>query len=809
MDLNGKWILKGFDEKDNEISVEASVPGCVHTDFIRNGIIKDLYFRDNVNSYRWVEKKNFTYEKTFFVDEVYGNAYIEFDGLDTYCDVFLNGTKIGEADDMFIPYEFCADGALKKGENVLAVAFRPPVAEVKNMPEREGVFARERMNTRRMQCTYGWDWVDRFVTMGIYRDVRLAFRKPNEISNVYVFTKRITPYSAQIKAEIEFRDVVPEKNTVRIKIYSPDGKIVYSKRRTILKETMNESFDIPSPQLWYPSGYGEQPLYKLVIETSSSVKETVFGIREITVVQLEDVPGSAEDLKCKEIRADEFFASRENHEKTACFTVVVNDIKIMCKGANWVPCEPFPSAETPEKIRRLLRLAKDAGTNMLRVWGGGIFEQDFFYEECDRLGILVTQDFLMACGTYPEKEEWFIKALNNEARAAALRLRNHACLAWWTGDNENGEWGSENKNDFPGYLSATYGIEPMLKKYDRERYFFPSSPWGGDFYSSVTRGTTHNTNYQPLVFKAAYETDFNNYTEYFSKMIARFSVEQCCFGLPFISSLKNFMTDEDIYEDLKMHEFHTKNGIDEELTLFKSVTTMAEKMFGEYTDSKDRLKKQQMLQCEWIRITFEAHRRNKWFSSGLLYWMLNDCWPAANGWSIIDYYAKPKPAYYSFKRCAKPMVVSIENKNGKLCVYACNDALESCNGKASLYLYNCKTGEKCIVKSFCFNVAENSSELAFECDSSEYEKLMTGDSVIVCDAESNLGNDRTFYVKGKLANLGIAYKNAEIISEDEDSITVKADEFTPCALLDVPYLLEENCFPMLAGETRRIRKIQL
>ncbi|MBE6911924.1 MAG: hypothetical protein E7473_05310, partial [Ruminococcaceae bacterium] len=403
MDLNGKWILKGFDEKNNEISLVASVPGCVHTDLIKNGMIKDLYFRDNVNSYRWVEKKNFTYEKTFFVDEVYGNAYIEFDGLDTYCDVSLNGIKIGEADDMFTPYEFCADSALKKGENVLTVAFRPPVAEVKDMPEREGVFARERMNTRRMQCTYGWDWVDRFVTMGIYRDVRLAFRKTNEISNVYVFTKRITPYSAQIKAEIEFRDVVPEKNTVRIKIYSPDGKIVYSKRRTILKETMDESFDIPSPQLWYPSGYGEQPLYKLVIETSSSVKEAVFGIREITVVQLEDVSGSAEDLKCKEMRDDEFFASRENHEKTACFTVVVNDVKITCKGANWVPCEPFPSAETPEKIGRLLRLAKDAGTNMLRVWGGGIFEQDFFYEECDRLGILVTQDFLMACGTYPEK----------------------------------------------------------------------------------------------------------------------------------------------------------------------------------------------------------------------------------------------------------------------------------------------------------------------------------------------------------------------------------------------------------------------
>ncbi len=806
MDLNGKWLLKGFDKNNNEIAMEASVPGCVHTDFIKNGIMKDLYYRDNVELYRWIEHKDFTYERKFVADEIQENAYIEFDGLDTYCDVFLNGIKIGKADNMFIPYEFCVDGVLKKGENTLKVVFRSPIEEVKDMPECEGVFSRERMNTRRMQCTYGWDWVDRFVTMGIYRDVRLVFRKPNEIANVYVFTKRITPFSAQIKAEIEFRDVIPEEASAEMKIYAPDGKLIFSKVRKILKETMDESFDIPSPELWYPNGYGEQPLYKLVISTPSSVKETVFGIREITVIQLEDEPGSDAAQKCKEMKSDEFFAERDRNEKTACFTVVVNDIKIMCKGGNWVPCEPFPSAETPEKIKRLLKLSKDAGMNMIRVWGGGIFEQDCFYDECDRLGILVTQDFLMACGTYPEKEEWFIKALNAEARAAALRLRNHACLAWWTGDNENAALGNENRTDFEGYLSATYGLEPILKKYDRERYFFPSSPWGGDLYCSVTRGTTHNTNYQGLVFKEAYETDFNNYTETLSKMIARFSVEQCCLGLAFISSLEKFLSEDDIYNDLEMLEFHTKNGEDQVRTLFGSIQVMAEKMFGNYIDGRDRLKKQQMLQCEWIRITFEAHRRNKWFASGLIYWMLNDCWPASNGWSIIDYYAMPKPAYYSFKRAAKPMITSIENKNGKLSVYVCNDGLERCNGRASLYLYDCKKNEKGLERSFNFDVDVNLSEVVFECDNSEYEKLMSGDALIICDAESNLGADRTFYIKGKLADLGIAYKDAEIVSEDEDSITVKADEFIPCVLLDVPYLLEDNCFAMLAGETRRIIK---
>ncbi len=808
--LNGKWTVQGLDENNFPITFDGVVPGCVHADMLRNGIIKDIYYRDNSKTCQWVENRDFTYTREFEVEALEKNAYLEFDGLDTYCDIFLNGRKIGEAEDMFTPFAFPVDGYLIEGKNTIEVRFRSPVKEVASLPLLPGAFTRERLRTRRMQCTYFWDWVDRFVTMGIYRDVRLVFRKGNEIDNAYVYTKSINPYSAQIKLDINIRDVVPETEDITIEIYGPDGELVFKKKRTILMELLEEHIDIVEPKLWYPNGYGEHPIYKLVLTTPNSQKTIKFGIRELVILQIEDKEGSDEQKLCREIQSLQYVKAHDRNESTACFTVLCNGTKIMCKGGNWVPCEPFPSEETPEKITRLLELAVSGGVNMLRVWGGGIFEREEFYDECDRLGILVTQDFLMACGTYPEKEEWFIKALNNETKAAALRLRNHACLAWWSGDNENAVNGSENRTDFPGYYAATYGIQPVLRQYDPQRYFLASSPYGGDEYSSATRGTTHNTFYLGAIFWRIRETDLSTYREFFSSMFSRFSAEQSAFGLAFASCLKKFMTDEDIYgEDQSISEFHMKNNPALGLTLFEYVNVMSKKIFGDYTDGYDRVRKQQMLQCEWIRVTFEAHRRNKWFSSGIIYWMYNDCWPAANGWSIVDYYANPKPAYYTFKRCAQPVVASIEEKNGSANVYVSNDALEACSGKGKLYLYDFKADKNVYEKEFSFDVAENIANKVYTCDYNEIVSKMTSTTVLICDVETNLGSDRAFFIKDRFCDLDIEYTDVEVLSRTDTEITVRAKEFTPYVMLDEEKLMEENCFMLKKGETKTVKFINL
>ena len=807
--LNGKWQLAGLDQNNEPICVEGTVPGCVHTDLQKAGLLGNIFWRDNAKPCQWIEDRDFTYTKTFTVGALEQNAWIEFDGLDTYCDVLLNGERIGTAENMHIPYAFPVDGILRKGENVLTVKFRSAVREVAGLPQAPAAFTRERLRTRRIQCTYSWDWVDRFVTCGIYRDVRLVFRNPNTVDHVYVYTKNINPYSAQLHMEITIRDIVPEADWVNIQIFDPEGHAVFRKSRKILTSLIEENIDIRDAELWYPAGYGAQPLYTVSVTTSASEKTFRYGIREFTILQLEDLPGSAEEALSREIQALPFVKEFDRNQSTACFTLLCNGIKIMCKGGNWVPCEPFPSNETPQKIRKLLELAVLGNVNMLRVWGGGIFERDEFYEICDELGIVVTQDFLMACGTYPEKEPWFLEALAQETKAAALRLRNHPCLAWWSGDNENAVLGNENSTDFDGYLAATYGILPVLREYDPMRDFLPSSPYGGDMYSSATRGTTHNTFYLGAIFQAIRESDLSGYRELFGSMFSRFSAEQAALGLPFVSSLRKFMTEADILgEDQSISEFHTKNNPGLDLSLFAYINIMAQKLFGEYTDGEDRVRKQQMLHCEWIRVTLEAHRIHKWFSSGIIYWMYNDCWPAANGWSIVDYYARPKPGFYAFQRAAQPVIVSLEKKNGEWKVYCCNDSLEKVQGKAKLYLYDTKAEKNLWETEFVFEINANSSSVVYTEAHSEIERIATKQTVLICDATTNVGDDRAFLLNGKFCDLDLEYADAEIIGRTDTEITVRAKSFLPFVLLDEEKLLEENCFMLKAGETKTVRFVE-
>ncbi len=808
MILNGKWTVTGLNENNETISFQGTVPGCVHTDLLNNGLIEDMFYRDNSKKIQWIENNDYTYTKSFYIDELQENAYLEFDGLDTYCDVILNGTFISHCENMHLNYAFNVDGILKKGDNVLEVKFFSPIKAVEGKPLLKGAFTRERMQTRRIQCTYSWDWVDRFVTMGIFRDVRLVFRKENEIDNFYLFTKDINPYSAQLQLNINLRDFNETLDKFSFEIYTPDDQLCYSKTRAIVKPSFVERIDIKAPQLWYPNGYGKQPLYTLKLIFPNCEKIFRFGIRKITVLELIDEEDSAERKSALSLKEYKHIKNNDNNENSSCFTVLVNDIKIMCKGGNWVPCEPFPSAESPKKITELLTGGVQAGVNMLRVWGGGIFEQDHFYEECTRLGILVTQDFLMACGEYPEKESWFIEELKKETSSAALRLRNHTCLAWWSGDNENAVTGSEEINNYNGFLSATYGIEPVLNTLDPQRYFFASSPYGGKPYSSYTKGTTHNTYFLWPTLQYIKNTDMLDYRNYFSTYLSRFNAEQAALGMPFVSSLKNFLTDEDIFgDDTSMSEYHTKNNPALNPSLYEYVEIMASKLFGDFKNGHDRVTKMQLLHCEWVRLSFELFRRNKWYSSGIIYWMFNDCWPAANGWSIIDYYAMPKPAYYAFKRCAQPLLCCLMEKDDNFEVRISNDSLIEANGTCKLYLYDFKEDKNLVEYTFKFSVDKNSADTVYALDYNEIKDKFTQNTVLLCDMESDENHDRAFFIPKRFKDIDFDYDKVRIIDENDTSITVIADEFTPFALIDVPYYLSENCFTIKKGEIKTIKKL--
>jgi beta-mannosidase len=239
------------------------------------------------------------------------------------------------------------------------------------------------------------------------------------------------------------------------------------------------------------------------------------------------------------------------------------------------------------------------------------------------------------------------------------------------------------------------------------------------------------------------------------------------------------------------------------VTLYGYVELLAQKIFGEFTSGEDRIRKMQMLQCEWIRLTLELYRRNKWFSSGILYWMYNDCWPAANGWSIVDYYAMPKPSYYMFKRCAKPVIASLEQEGTELRVYVCNDSLEPVSGTGKVYLYDFREDREVMATDFEYRVDANTSSRVLTVNYAAMSAQMTNSTVILCD----IPGDRAFLIPDRYQDLDLIYGEAKILEKTENSVTITADSFLPFAMVDVPAILDDNCMPLKKGEVKTLKMI--
>ena len=793
LSLNGCWQGECIDANGiKKFDFTGNVPGCVHTDLAGKHIPEDIFYRNNADECEWIESCDWRYTTVFTLSEVPAKAKLVFEGLDTYADIYLNRVYVGTVDNMFISHLFDVAYILNEGENTLSVCFRSPVREVEGLENRDGAFTTERMHTRRIQCTYGWDWVARLVTCGIWRDVYLDFSDSFAVRNAYIYTEQIIGSSAQIVVEAEFENY-REGKIVETEVVSPEKKTVYRHRKFCKEPFLKQYIDIPDAKLWYPTGYGDQPLYTLKI----CGKEFAFGIRTATVLQLPDEKGSEYYQKCLEIKDSVSGEIYDKNEEFSGFQLLVNGVPIMCKGANWVPSEPFPSAEKDEKITELLTLAAEAGVNMLRVWGGGIFEKQHFYNECDRLGILVTQDFLMACGHYPEEKAEFIAQLQKETEFAAYALRNHPSLVWWSGDNENAVWGSDEAEDYKGRTAIHEGIMPVLDRLDPKRRFMLSSPCGGNTYASKTVGTTHNTQYLgDSIFPYILDTDMTDYKEFFATLLARFIAEEPTLGAVSLPSLRRFMTDDDIFNSDEMWNYHTKGNPCLPFTLFDLLQDFSGKVLGKFKNGADRYFKMKYSQFEWIRVSMENIRRNRGFNNGIIYWMWNDCWPASSGWAFVDYYCLPKASFYSFKRCAKSLLASIE-KTDKYEIYLCNDGLSEKQVTLSVQLV--RNGEISPITQADVLIPAAKSEKVFFVPLSEVPE----DAMIICDVtdEGKL-IDRAFFKSGALPVE--VTDTVRVVSKKESSIAVTADRYVHAIELEGEFIFDDNYFSLLPGEERTV-----
>ncbi|HEY8228075.1 MAG TPA: glycoside hydrolase family 2 protein [Pyrinomonadaceae bacterium] len=649
----------------------ATVPGCVHTDLLSNKLIDDPFWRDNEKRLQWIGKTDWEYRTTFnLTPELLKRTNVElvFEGLDTYANVFLNDASMLNTDNMFRTWRADAKSLLKPGLNTLRIHFRSPINEILpvmakmdyELPAGNDQGEKTSPHTRKAPYQYGWDWGPRFVTTGIWRPIYLEAWNEARINDLHLLPKQITPQAASMTAQVEV--VANVEVGAKIIVENMTDKTVVATRAVTLTRGVNNfalDFVINKPSLWWPNGLGAHPLY-------------TFKARLLIGGKTEDQIQRRTGLRSVELK-------QEKDDVGKSFTFVVNGVPIFAKGGNWIPADSFPTRITTAKYRQLLESVRDANMNMLRVWGGGIYERDDFYELCDEMGILIWQDFMFGCSLYPG-DQAFLDNVRQEAIDNVKRLRNHPAIVVWVGNNEieSGwfHWGWKEKLPaklWDDYLKLFYGVLPeVCAALDPSRPYWPSSPSSKleDDNESQKMGDLH---YWQVWHAAAPFTDYE-------KQSPRFMSEYGFQSFPQIETVDTYTipADHDIGSPVMMaHQRHPRGN-----------QLIQEYMLREYPKPKDFqsfLYVSQVLQAEGIKIGAEHLRRIKPHNMGSLYWQIDDCWPVAS-WSSIDYTGRWKALQYYARRFYSEVLVSPRKKDANIEIAVVSDRLRALPGQLRLSL---------------------------------------------------------------------------------------------------------------------------
>lgn len=614
--------------------MDTRVPASVHNSLLKNGVIEDPFYRDNEEKLQWIEQEDWEFHSEFDVDlAVFDRKHIDmtFRGLDTYAQVYLNDSLILDADNMFRSWRVDVKKYLKAKGNTLHVYFESPVKKTAKDWANLGyeLPGGPRTLTRKAQFHYGWDWGPRFVGAGIYNKPELTGWDDFIIDNVWILPVEVDEKRAKMVARYTYRS--DKRLSVSIHTRIDNTKAIEDRIIEIGNNRDSVTFDIYNPKLWWCNGMGAPNLYDITLEVRHGVKlidekKTRTGVRKIELVREKDAKGET-------------------------FYFKLNGKPVFCKGANYIPQDIFQDRVTPEKYRALIDDVVGANMNMLRVWGGGIYEDNLFYELCDSHGILVWQDFMYACAMYPGNGRFF-KTAAAEALEQVERLRNHPSIALWCGNNENNEawhnWGwqmqfneDQRTSLWRDYQNMFNVLLPNYVEADAEGVpYWESSPkYGRGNPKHQFEGDAH---YWGVWHD---EEPF----EMFAKKVPRFMSEYGFQSFPEWRTIESFTTPEDRKLDSKVMLLHQKHP--------RGNALIAEYMKRDYhtpADFESFVYVSQLLQAEGMRKGIEAHRRAKPYCMGTLYWQLNDVWPVAS-WSSIDSYGRWKALHYYAKEAFSPM----------------------------------------------------------------------------------------------------------------------------------------------------------
>lgn len=651
---------------------EATVPGTVHTDLMSSGIIPDPFIGQNERGVQWVDKEDWIYGTTFNLDDdIAGKDNIDlvFDGLDTYADVYVNDSLVLKADNMFRKWSVPVKGIVRPAGNKLSVYFHSPIKvdlpKFESLPfqydacndqsQNGGIFdKRVSVFARKAGYHYGWDWGPRLVTSGIWRPVYLKAWSGPVIEDAFISTQSIGKKNAEMKALVE---IVSDRDypSAILSVTDADSKKQLASKKISLDTGVNEvelPFDVKNPKLWWCNGIGDANLYDFKINLSVDNQDAdsrllTTGIRKIEVVRDEDKDGRT-------------------------FYFRLNGHPVFAKGANYIPCDNFLPRVTTEIYRRTVKDAADANMNMLRVWGGGVYEDDRFYNLCDSLGIMVWQDFMFACSLYPSEGD-FLDNIKEEAVYNVKRLRNHPSLALWCGNNECLEawynWGLKRRYENQGvadiiwkqYVDLYHDVLPeVVEKYNPEILYWPSSPYSDiDGASESNKGDTHLWR----VWGGSEPIDLYN------EVTSRFFSEYGFQSFPELETVLKYAPDTtQHFIDSDVMLAHQRAGADANRRIEKY-------MLASYPAPKDFnsfLYMSQVLQGDAVKTAIEAHRRNRPYCMGTLFWQHNDCWPVAS-WSSRDYYGKWKAQHYFAKKAFRDIMLSTMDANDDVDIYVVSD----------------------------------------------------------------------------------------------------------------------------------------
>jgi beta-mannosidase len=649
--LHEGWTVAAIGPADVGV-VPATVPGCVHTDLLAAGLIPDPYLDDNERALAWIGRTGWEYATTFRwapggpgerVDLVCG-------GLDTVATVSLNGVELGRTANMHRSYRFDARPALRDGDNALVVRFESAYAYAEHRRDtlgaRPNAYAEPFNFIRKMACNFGWDWGPTLVTAGIWRPIGLQTWSGARLATVRPLVT-VEDGVGRVEAHVEVeRDRADDPLTVAATVAGvrAEATLPAGERTAVV------SLAVADPALWWPRGYGEPALHALEVRLGDDTWRRRIGFRSVRVDTAPDRYGTP-------------------------FTVVVNGRAVFVRGVNWIPDDVFVTRVTRERLARRLDQAAGANVNLLRVWGGGRYESDDFYDVADERGLLVMQDFLFACAAYPE-EEPFATEVAAEAAEQVTRLTSHPSLILWTGNNEN-IWGWHDWGWQRALAGRTWGagfyhrvLPDVVSTLDPTRPYWPGSPWSGapDRHpNDPAHGTTH-------IWDVWNQVDYAHYRDYAPRFVAEFGYQ----GPPAHATLRRALSDDPLAADSPGMRHHQK-AIDGDRKLRRGL----DDHFRPPRDFDDWHYLTQLNQARAVTLGV-THFRALWpVCAGAVVWQLNDCWPVTS-WAAVDGDGRRKPLWHALRKAYADRLLTVQPRDGVPALVAVNDTDEPWRAEATV-----------------------------------------------------------------------------------------------------------------------------